>query len=325
MEYREYKISDLFDIVKGKRLTKANMIEGDVNYIGASAFNNGITAKIGNTEHIHPAGTISVCYNGSVGETFYQTEPFWATDDVNVLYPKFEINKYRALYLCAIIRKLGKDYEFVDKWIKEVMAEAKMPLPSKNNQPDWQYIETYIKNLYHSEEITKLLNTPNKQIADFDITHWQPFKLIDLFTYKRGTRIKKCDRAAGEYPLVTAGEQRQGVKGYISHGNQVVFQDAITIDMFCNAFLHLKPFCCDDNVLVLNAKYPMSREVMLFIVSVINHDSIYWHYISQYRQNNLEKNIIYLPAATNLEGNITPDWQFMEDYILSLEYAKHLK
>ena len=36
---------------------------------------------------------ITVCYNGSVGETFYQDQPFLASDDVNVLYPKFDMTK----------------------------------------------------------------------------------------------------------------------------------------------------------------------------------------------------------------------------------------
>lgn len=44
--------------------------------------NNGCTAMVGNTENMHPANTITVCYNGSVGETFYQDRPFLASDDV---------------------------------------------------------------------------------------------------------------------------------------------------------------------------------------------------------------------------------------------------
>lgn len=45
--------------------------------------NNGCTAMVGNTENMHPANTIIVCYNGSVGETFYQDRPFLASDDIN--------------------------------------------------------------------------------------------------------------------------------------------------------------------------------------------------------------------------------------------------
>lgn len=121
------------------------MIPGKINYIGATAFNNGVTAKIGNTEHLHPAGTLTVCYNGSVGQTFYQTEPFWATDDVNVLYPKFEMNEHIALFLIPIIYKLGQKYGYTDKWTADKMKETKIPLPSSDNaEPDFAYMEQYI-------------------------------------------------------------------------------------------------------------------------------------------------------------------------------------
>lgn len=114
----EFTFASLFDIVKGTRLTKAQMISGDINFVGATAFNNGITAKIGNDECIHPAGTITVCYNGSIGQTFFQTEPYWATDDVNVLYPKFDITPNIAKFLCTIICKIGQRYAYTDKKIR---------------------------------------------------------------------------------------------------------------------------------------------------------------------------------------------------------------
>jgi hypothetical protein len=143
--WQEFNIGELFDIVKGTRLTKANMKDGEINYIGATAFNNGVTAKIGNTEHLHPAGTITVCYNGSIGQSFYQTEPFWATDDVNVLYPKFSISPNIARFLCTIIYKIGLRYAYIDKWTAKKMAETTIKLPSTNEHiPNWAYMEDYM-------------------------------------------------------------------------------------------------------------------------------------------------------------------------------------
>lgn len=145
--WREYLFTDLFNIVKGSRLTKADMIPGDINYIGATAFNNGVTAKIGNSEHLHPANTITVCYNGSIGQTFFQTEPFWATDDVNVLYPKFQITPNIAHYLCAVIYKLGLKYAYIDKWTVEKMSNTAIPLPTKDDHPDWEHIELFMQQI----------------------------------------------------------------------------------------------------------------------------------------------------------------------------------
>lgn len=145
-----FTLKELFEIKKGKRLTKVNMIPGDIKFVGSSKFNNGETNRISNNTHIHPAGVISVCYNGSIGETFYQDEPFWASDDVNVLYPKFELTKNIAMFLIPLIRNVGTaEFEFVDKWTKELMEKTKIKLPiDSNGKPHWEYMEEYIKQMY---------------------------------------------------------------------------------------------------------------------------------------------------------------------------------
>ena len=83
----DYYLKDLFDFEKGKRLTKEDIIPGDVNFLGAICDNNGIREKI-ETDIFWEPNCITVNYNGSVGEAFYQDKPFWASDDVNVLYAK---------------------------------------------------------------------------------------------------------------------------------------------------------------------------------------------------------------------------------------------
>lgn len=146
--WKSFPMSELFTIVHGTRLRKQDMKEGSINYIGASAFNNGVTAKIGNTESLHPAGTITVCYNGSIGQAFYQTEQFWATDDVNVLYPKFKLTPQIAKFLIPIIYRLSLNYAYIDKWTSEKMLLTEMPLPvNASGEPDWVFMEQYINEL----------------------------------------------------------------------------------------------------------------------------------------------------------------------------------
>lgn len=115
LEWTTFRLGDLFVISKGTRLTKAQMIPGKINYIGASSMNNGVTARIGNTERLFPAGMITVCYNGSVGESFYQPEMFWASDDVNVLAAKDAIDENASLFILPILKNLGKRYGFANK------------------------------------------------------------------------------------------------------------------------------------------------------------------------------------------------------------------
>ena len=141
-----FELQTLFNIEKGTRLTKADMKPGDIPFIGATAFHNGITAMIGNSDALHPANVITVSYNGSVGEAFYQESQFWASDDVNILYPKFELNRNIALFLIPLIRAAGKNYAFVNKWKIEDMASSTILLPTiRDNCPDWSFMETFIE------------------------------------------------------------------------------------------------------------------------------------------------------------------------------------
>ncbi|MDL0089065.1 restriction endonuclease subunit S [Campylobacter gastrosuis] len=144
---------------------------------------------------------------------------------------------------------------------------------------------------------------------------WGNFKLIDLFEYERGSRLTKNNRQSGAYPLVTAGETNLGVKEFISNENQKIFNNAITIDMFCNSFVHIKDFCCDDNVLVLKSKNNISIYVMHFISAIINKDKFNFGYGKQYRQNTLEKHIILLPIDDF--GN--PNFTLMENFIKEIK------
>lgn len=143
---KEVIISSIFNIKKGKRLTKDNMLPGSINFVGSTASNNGITATISNSSHIHDGNTITVTYNGSVGEAFYQSDRYWASDDVNVLNFKQELNEPLALFMCASLRKSGKKYAYGYKWKKELMEKDKIILPiTSSGSIDYQFMEAYIR------------------------------------------------------------------------------------------------------------------------------------------------------------------------------------
>lgn len=154
--WKEFVIEDYFEVKKGKRLTSEDQTEGTTLYIGAIDSNNGVANKIGQ-EPIHEGNTISLSYNGSVGEAFYQPEPFWATDDVNVLYFRSEngikFNKYIALFVCAILRQEKYRYNYGRKWVLENMKSTVIKLPAKKGKPDWAFMENYMKSLPYGDRI----------------------------------------------------------------------------------------------------------------------------------------------------------------------------
>lgn len=149
-----YKLGDLFCFKKGKRLTKADMVPGELNYIGAIDSNNGVREKI-DAEKLFDGNCITVNYNGSVGEAFYQSEPFWASDDVNVLYAKdWEMNKFNALFIVTVIKANRYRFNYGRKWTLDKMKETIIKLPSNNSgSPDFEFMENYIKSLPYGDRI----------------------------------------------------------------------------------------------------------------------------------------------------------------------------
>lgn len=155
--WKEFRIGDIFEIKKGKRLTAEDQTDGDTPYIGAIDSNNGVANRIGQAA-IHEGNTISLSYNGSVGEAFYQPKPFWATDDVNVLNFKDEndasFNKYIALFICAILRKEKYRYSYGRKWVLESMRSTVIKLPATvTSKPDYMFMENYMKSLPYGDRI----------------------------------------------------------------------------------------------------------------------------------------------------------------------------
>jgi hypothetical protein len=152
--WKRFRLDELFIFKKGSRLTKANMKPGNTNFIASIRDNNGIRQKI-SAAPAHKGNCITVNYNGSVGEAFYQSEPFCASDDVNVLYPKdWNLNKYIGVFIVAVIMQNKYRFGYGRKWKLERMTETTIEIPVDSlGSPDWRFMENYIKSLSKSDLI----------------------------------------------------------------------------------------------------------------------------------------------------------------------------
>lgn len=316
--WKAFAIADLFDVIKGTRLTRANMKAGSIRYIGASTFNNGITAYIANDEHLHPANTISVSYNGSVGVAFYQDEPFWASDDVNILYPKFPLTQNIALFLIPIIQRVGTQYAFIDKWKKEDMERDKIKLPvDKNGVPDFQYMERYIdleikKTQMFIQEIAAGLSKNRKHI---EIQHWGPFRLGDLFDIVKGSRLTKADMREGNIRYIGASSFNNGITAYIGNDEQLHPANTLTVcyngSDIGRTFYQTEPYWATDDVNVLYPKFEMNESIALFFAPIIKCVGGLHEYDDKWKLDDMKKDVIKLPIK--VDG--TPDFAYMESYI----------
>lgn len=357
--WKEFEMERLFNIKKGKRLTAADQEEGDNNYIGAIDSNNGVANHIGQ-KPIHSANTISLSYNGSVGEAFYQSEPYWATDDVNALYSYYEqFNKYIGLFMVAVIRQEKYKFSYGRKWTLDNMNKTRINLPIQHNAdgtpfidadkkysddgyiPDWQFMEDYIKSLHHKPLTTK--NTVGNALA-LKVDEWEEFRVDDLFSVQLSKGdIKLDDMLIGDVPLVSSGETNNGVVGYIDSAGdgkaEIFSKNKITVDMFGNVYYQEDNFYAVSHgrVNILEPVFDMTKYIGLFIVSIINKEKFKYSYGRAVYSNVLCNVIIKLPIQHNADGTpyidpdctyseegYVPDWKFMEDYIKSLPYGDRI-
>lgn len=330
--------SELFDIRKGKRLTKADMTNGNIPYIGATDSNNGITAYISNNEHLHKPCTISVSYNGSIAEAYYQTKPYWATDDVNVLYPKFHMNKYIAMFLVTLINKEKYRFNYGRKWDKDSMLSSKIKLPTtNNNSPDWNWIERYVKErllpslphrarmVWQKEYCTQPLQQATIHLSDRE---WKKIKLSEVFIIKLTKGDIKSNRTDnGSIPLISSSETNNGlVKCITKEGDglaETFPSNTITLDMFCHAYYQPIDYFAvgHGRVNILIPTFPLNKYIGIFITTIIGIETYRFSYGRAVYSNVAEELVIRLPVVPNSH---TPDWQFMEDYIKSLPYSRNI-
>ncbi|WP_288541620.1 restriction endonuclease subunit S [uncultured Bifidobacterium sp.] len=323
--WQEFAIGDLFKIVKGTRLTKACMAPGDIRFIGSSAMNNGCTAMVGNTDNMHPANTITVCYNGSVGETFYQDEPFLASDDVNVLYPKFDMTKEIALFIAPLIKVVSIRYNYVDKWKREDMVTDIIKLPvDTSGEPDWAYMDKYMSAVMkESEASLNNLGRADKQKRALNINEWQRFHLYDdgLFDIDMGTKLDrvKMTQANPDVNFVGRANTNNGITAQVDSIAGITPYEAgnMTLSLggeyLGSCFVQPDKFYTSQNVVVLIPKWDMPFEVKQFIATMIFRESrmYYKAFIDELNRHIKTDFSFYLPVTSSGE----PNWSYMGEHM----------
>lgn len=327
-KWKWFEYQDIFTIKKGKRLTKENMEKGDIRYIGAIDSNNGVSANISNDEHIHSKNTITVSYNGSIAEAFYQNENFWATDDVNVLYPKFDLTPYIAIFFCTIIHKEKYRFNYGRKWDKELMKETKIKLPIDENQnPDWNWIENFVKNtiipklppktksVWEEKFNAQPLSCEKLSLTDRE---WAWFSVGSIFNCKTTKHAIQQEMISGNTNFVTRSALNNGVSDYIdSEGLSVYDGNCITIGAEgITAFYQPDEFVAGVKVYTLTHQ-EMNKYNAMFIITLLNLEKYRYNYGNARILDKIKKEKIKLPITPNGD----PDFQFMEDYIKSLPYS----
>jgi hypothetical protein len=152
--WKKFRLGDWFDVT-GTKTTKLGDLKsfgnGKYPYVTTQASNNGVAGFYDfNTE----TGNVLVIDSAVAAFCSYQENPFSASDHVEKLVPHFPMSKLIGLFMATVINKEQFRYSYGRKCNQEKILNTWIRLPAADNgDPDWKFMENYIKSLPYSDRI----------------------------------------------------------------------------------------------------------------------------------------------------------------------------
>jgi len=147
-EWGEFKLGDLFEVNSYKKRFDANkvtILEIGRPYVVRTSLNNGIKGYINeNEQFLNEGNTIS--FGQDTATMFYQEKPYFTGDKIKILKPKDNrFNKLNAHFCISAMRKSFSSFSWGGSSFKiEIIESQLVQLPIKNQEPDYELMETLI-------------------------------------------------------------------------------------------------------------------------------------------------------------------------------------
>ncbi len=153
--WQKFSLNDIFPQIVKSKCSNVNgtLIDGEeINYIGAKKTENGVMNRVLYDEKYVSKGNCIVLIGqgqGSAGYSLYQPVDFIGSSSLFCCYNR-NINQFNALFLVRVLDCERFRYSFGRGISKKIIDKTSIYLPAKDNQPDWDYMEQYIKTLPYS-------------------------------------------------------------------------------------------------------------------------------------------------------------------------------
>lgn len=303
-KWKNFLLDKLFTISAGIYHYSDEYDIGDTPYISASNENNGIKQRI----NLDPEFSGNCIITGKVGcTTFYQSEDFCATSDVNIFRPKnFELNRKIGLFITAIINfsenykwNYGRQCRVGDS--KKIII--KLPTKMNNDEyvidsekifsdegyiPDFDFINQFMEYVENGERESKgsirdsltTINTKGDRSFDIMTGNWKDFYLHKLFKTRMGNGIDAVvtTNYNPKYNYVSRDSNGNGVVGFVDEieGEDPFSAGTMSLalgDSFLGScFIQKEAFYTAQNVGILQEKETLSIYSKLFIATLIRNE-----------------------------------------------------
>ena len=318
----------MFEIkpTKAYRKTNIDLFEenGKIPVVTNSSINNGITGY-SNLLPTEKGNMITYSDTTTSDGIFYQPNDYVGYSHIQGLYPlifKERWNEKTLLFIVVLFKKVSSGkFDYGNKFNRKIAKEFIIKLPTKNNQIDFDFMESFVAELEAYLTATglkdyELTEEEERAINEYDDVSWSTYNLKKLFGKStRGKRLKSFDRIEGNLPFVTAGENYEGVSAYIGNKVEIFSENSITIDMFGSAKYRNYKYGGDDHIAVVHTE-KLDKYSAIFVTSDI-------HKSSHNGQFNYGKNFYAKDAdELNIElplGNNEPNFSYMSILISAIQ------
>lgn len=143
-----FVVADLFQIERPNARIATELKAGNIPFVASGNYNNGIEKYVESAEELDRGNCITV--SPVDGSAFYQPNDFLgrggAGSSIVILRNPY-LNQYNGLFICSILSKICGKYNYSNMGSASKIKNEVVCLPcTKTGDPDWEYMETYIKD-----------------------------------------------------------------------------------------------------------------------------------------------------------------------------------
>ncbi|MEY8736807.1 restriction endonuclease subunit S [Lactobacillus sp. AN1001] len=344
VEWGEYNYSELFDLVSSNKLLKKQVLteRGKYPTFSSDSTNNGIVgySNISPSFICDEKCPIFVIF-GDHTRTFNIAQmSFNVMDNVKVLKPNKRYTLSELLFITSSWKKRIKDLGYARHW--KIAKESKILLPTKNNQIDFDFMDTFIAEL-EAERMAelsaylKVSGLDDYELSIEEINALQAYNFMDWREYRIGSIFSRIStkklpykaknlptEAIDDYdlPCLTSSFKNQGLNYFVSREGATVLKDVISIpsnsDVY-RAYFQSREFTVLSDAYAIrwtDKERKISNYQYLFMVRAINKVTdlpIYSYKMKLGGWNVVKDKKILLPTV---DDEIAFD--FMNDYVRAI-------
>lgn len=327
--WKEFRVGDLFKQERGKEKAPKQNSDGNCPLIQETNTNNGFDRMVVPTTIFRGnAITISINYASNV---FYQAEDFCASVNIAIIRND-NLNKYNGYFIATVLSALHRKYDYQNKISKELIDAELVKLPvTPTGEPDWDYMESYMKNIMEkSEKNIENLRKANGHSNPIDVREWGEFRIGDLLEMQKQIELNPIDAYSNndahnirKYPFYGQSSENNGIIDYYYLGEDLLNNKKAKSSIMIHSNTHLAyyvdtPFYLKDGhgATTIFQNESMTLYSAFFIISVLNKTmNTKFDYDVKATKEKLNALVIKLPITSTGE----PDWDYMEEYMKNIE------